>query len=81
MVIQSKYIKKGNDFMKDKPITKISMNIPTDLYIELKQESDKLGVPFSALILFKLKERQEQINLTKQLATALAFLSNEEQKK
>lgn len=67
--------------MKEKSITKISMNIPTDLYNELKQESEKLGVPFSALILFKLKERQEQINITNQLASILATIKEEQESK
>lgn len=39
---------------------KISMNIPTEIYIELNRESKVLGVPLSSLILIKLNELKKQ---------------------
>lgn len=42
---------------------RFNMNIPIELYNDLKKESDLLGVNITALILFKLKQLQEQYKL------------------
>lgn len=39
---------------------KISMNIPTETYIELNREANVLGIPFSSLILIKLNHLKKQ---------------------
>lgn len=39
---------------------KISMNLPTELYIELNREANVLGIPFSSLILIKLNQLKKQ---------------------
>lgn len=39
---------------------KISMNLPTETYIELNREANVLGIPFSSLILIKLNQLKKQ---------------------
>ena len=39
---------------------KISMNLPTETYIELNREATVLGIPFSSLILIKLNQLKQQ---------------------
>ena len=56
---------------------KISMNIPTENYIELNREAKVLGVPLSSLILIKLNELKKQQE-SKDLLTEL--LSNNQLK-
>lgn len=67
---------------------KISMNLPTETYIELNREANVLGIPFSSLILIKLnqlKKQQEDKDLLYQLINnkelkSLIELSNKNNK-
>lgn len=68
---------------------KISMNLPTETYIELNREANVLGIPFSSLILIKLnqlKKQQEDKDLLYNLLTnkdlkTLIKLANKENDK
>ena len=50
---------------------KTSINIPIDLFNELKKESKLLGINFNALILIKIQEYQKQNQALKLLDRAL----------
>lgn len=50
---------------------KTSINIPIDLFNELKRESKVLGINLNALILIKIQEYQKQNNALKLLDRAL----------
>lgn len=39
---------------------KTTINIPNDVWIELSKEAKSLGVPISAIILFKLNQLKDQ---------------------
>ena len=39
---------------------KTTINIPNDVWIELSKEAKRLGVPISAIILFKLNQLKDQ---------------------
>lgn len=39
---------------------KTTINIPNDVWIELSKEAKALGVPISAIILFKLNQLKDQ---------------------
>lgn len=39
---------------------KVSMNFPTETYIELNREANVLGIPFSSLVLIKLNQLKKQ---------------------
>lgn len=49
---------------------KITMNLPMNLYNELKKESHKLGVNLTALVIMKLNQLKEQQNTIEILAKA-----------
>ena len=60
---------------------KTSINIPIDLFNELKRESKILGINLNALILIKIQEYQNQNNALKLLDRALNEIEQQRNKK
>lgn len=50
---------------------KTTINVPLDLYNDLKREARVLGINFNALLLIKLQEMQKQKDTLKLLQKAL----------
>lgn len=66
---------------EQKRLTRVTMNFPTKLLNQLKEEAQEIGVPYSNLIITKLNERQEQIEITKLLASTINELTKDKPKK
>ena len=58
-------------------IKSFNLNMPIELYNELKEESDKIGVNVTALIIFKIREYQKQCKIIDSLPT-LVELANKD---
>lgn len=56
---------------------KTTINIPIDLYNELKRESTVLGINFNALLLIKIQEYQKQQEALKMLTKAIDLIEKE----